>query len=155
LTHSSHLSHRFVEFIPEKVEEATIYVSIEYATATHLCCCGCGYEIVTPISPTGWSLTFDGESISLNPSIGNWSLPWKSHYWIRSNRVRWAKRLSREEIEAGRAREKESKEKFFQSRRAVLVDDIETPTAVAGPQAARPTLLRRMKHYLWPTGHRR
>jgi hypothetical protein len=26
-----------------------IYISERYATAVHLCCCGCGYEVVTPL----------------------------------------------------------------------------------------------------------
>ena len=32
---------------------------------------------------------FDGRTISLNPSIGNWSYPCRSHYWIKGNRVVW------------------------------------------------------------------
>jgi hypothetical protein len=58
---------------------------------------------VTPLSPTDWKLTFDGETISLSPSIGNWSLKCQAHYWIERNQVRWAGRWSRDEIEAGRA----------------------------------------------------
>jgi hypothetical protein len=87
------VDHRFVEYIPEQLEERTIYISIRFATAVHRCCCGCGREVVTPLSPTGWSLTFDGETISLAPSIGNWSYPCRSHYWIRRDRVVWARRL--------------------------------------------------------------
>jgi hypothetical protein len=59
-----------------------LYVSPGYATVTHLCCCGCGAEVVTPLSPTDWKLTFDGVAISLSPSVGNWSLPCRSHYFI-------------------------------------------------------------------------
>ncbi|WP_318271273.1 hypothetical protein [Sphingobacterium cellulitidis] len=47
------LQHKFVEFMPEKVEEGVLYVSIEYCTAIHKCVCGCGHEVVTPLSPTG------------------------------------------------------------------------------------------------------
>ena len=32
------LTHEFVEFIPDVIEEGKIYVSIEYATAVHKCC---------------------------------------------------------------------------------------------------------------------
>jgi hypothetical protein len=85
-----HLVHRFVEFIPVKIESGVIYIALEYGTVTHLCCCGCGKEVVTPLTPTDWKLTFDGESVSLHPSIGSWSLPCRSHYWIRNNRVSWA-----------------------------------------------------------------
>lgn len=86
------LTHRFVEEIPERLDELTIYVSIPYATVVHLCPCGCGSEVVTPLGRFDWRLIFDGESISLWPSIGNWNLPCQSHYWIRRNRVRWAPR---------------------------------------------------------------
>ena len=96
------LKHEFVEFIPDDLEEGTIYVSIRFATASHLCCCGCGDKVVTPIRPTDWKLIFDGKTISLDPSIGNWSFACKSHYWIRNNKVRWAAPWSKEEIDAGR-----------------------------------------------------
>jgi hypothetical protein len=36
-----------------------LYVSLEYATAIHACACGCGNEVVTPLSPNGWKLTFE------------------------------------------------------------------------------------------------
>ncbi len=32
--------------------ERTLYISIPYVTAAHKCPCGCGEEIVTPLSPT-------------------------------------------------------------------------------------------------------
>lgn len=81
------LSHEFVPSIPDTLEEGVVYISIPYATAVHLCCCGCKNEVVTPITPTDWELTFDGETISLYPSIGNWGFACQSHYWIRRNRV--------------------------------------------------------------------
>jgi hypothetical protein len=83
------LEHRFVELLPDKLDPGILYVSMQYATASHKCCCGCGRDVVTPISPTDWQLMFDGRSVSLKPSIGNWSYPCRSHYWIKSNRVVW------------------------------------------------------------------
>ena len=83
------LSHKFVKTVPEALEDWVLYVSIEYATAIHKCGCGCGREVVTPISPKDWKMTFDGESISLRPSIGNWSFSCQSHYWITNNRIEW------------------------------------------------------------------
>ena len=65
------LDHRFVEYIPDSLEEGVIYVSIPFATVLHPCCCGCGNEVVTPLDPTDWHLTFDGRSVPLSPSIGN------------------------------------------------------------------------------------
>lgn len=82
-----YLKHRFIEHIPENLEEGILYISIEHCVAIHKCACGCGKEVVTPISPNGWKLIFDGETISLNPSIGNWNLECKSHYFIRNNCV--------------------------------------------------------------------
>lgn len=96
------LTHEFVEFLPEKLQEGVLYISIAYATAAHKCCCGCGHEVVTPLTPTDWKLIFDGETVTLDPSIGNWSFPCKSHYWIRRNSVQWADRWSPELIQAGR-----------------------------------------------------
>lgn len=83
------MRHRFVEFIPDELEDGILYISITYATVLHKCCCGCGNEVVTPLSPSDWQLTFDGETISLFPSIGNWSFPCRSHYWIRKDKVVW------------------------------------------------------------------
>lgn len=101
--------HEFVEFIPEPLEEGIVYVSIRFATSAHKCMCGCGSKVVTPLSPTGWELRFNGKTVSLVPSIGSWNLACQSHYWIRQNKVIWARRWSGSEIEAARAREREEK----------------------------------------------
>ena len=83
------IRHEFVDLIPEKVEQGVLYVSIKYATAVHSCCCGCGSRVVTPLSPDDWWLLFDGETVSLEPSIGNWNYVCQSHYVIRRDRVLW------------------------------------------------------------------
>ncbi len=82
------LAHEFVEYVPAALEEGVIYVSLRFATVVHLCPCGCASKVVTPLSPSDWQLIFDGEAVSLTPSIGNWSLPCQSHYWIKLDRVR-------------------------------------------------------------------
>jgi len=107
------LKHQFVDFIPDELQEKTLYVSTRFCTVVHKCVCGCGNEVVTPLSPADWLLTFDGESISLSPSIGSWSLNCQSHYWIRKNRVIWAPRWNREEIEQGRSGSKALKDAYF------------------------------------------
>lgn len=107
------LTHEFVEYVPEDPAEGTIYVSLPFATAIHKCCCGCGNEVVTPLSPTDWTLIFDGESVSLYPSIGNWSFPCRSHYWIRCSEAVWAPRWSRRKIRAAQARDRLVKERYF------------------------------------------
>lgn len=107
------LNYELVKSIPEKLEERTLYVSMDYATVAHKCCCGCGLEVVTPLSPTDWKLTYDGESVSLHPSIGNWSLPCQSHYWIDRSTVRWAGQWTKEQIETGRAWDRRAKEHHY------------------------------------------
>jgi hypothetical protein len=108
------LKHEFIEFIPDELEQGTVYVSIRFATASHLCPCGCGNKVVTPIRPTDWTLLFDGKTISLEPSIGNWSFPCQSHYYIRKNRVKWAPKWSRGQIERGRRHDSHAKQSYFE-----------------------------------------
>ena len=107
------LRHEFVGEIPVELRLGTIYVSISFATAIHMCCCGCGEEVVTPIAPNDWSLMFDGETVSLEPSIGSWSLPCQSHYWIRRNEVIWARKWTRRQIEANRRDEMHAKRRSY------------------------------------------
>lgn len=97
------LQPRLVNVIPEHPETGVLYVSVEYATTLHLCACGCGHEIVLGISPNDWKIWWDGSTVSVSPSVGNWSLPCQSHYLIRQNRIRWARTWSDEEIALGRA----------------------------------------------------
>lgn len=94
------MKHRFVEFIPDALEDDVLYVALEFGTVIHRCACGCGNQVVTPLSPTDWSLTYDGETISLCPSIGNWNLPCRSHYWIRNGHVVWATSWTDAEVSA-------------------------------------------------------
>lgn len=109
-----HLEHRFVKYIPEKLEPGILYISIEYATAAHSCCCGCGEEVVTPFTPTDWKMTFDGASVSLSPSIGNWNLPCRSHYIIDRGKVITAMPWTDKQIEQERHRDRTAKAKFYE-----------------------------------------
>lgn len=104
---------QFVEFIPDYIEEGVLYISTQYCTAIHKCVCGCGNEVVTPLSPTDWELTFNGKTVSLSPSIGNWNFDCKSHYFITRNKIRYARRWKDWEIEEGRKGDSENKEKYF------------------------------------------
>lgn len=115
MSNAPRLEIEFVAYIPDELQEGTLYVSIPYTTAAHKCACGCGEEVVTPLSPTGWKLIFDGETVSLDPSIGNWSLPCESHYWIRRNRVEWAARWGRDRIEASRQARRAERERYYGS----------------------------------------
>jgi hypothetical protein len=76
--------------MPPTLEEGIVYISIKYGIISHKCCCGCGNEVVTNLSPNGWSLIYDGQTVTLHPSIGNWNFKCRSHYWIRKDRVEWA-----------------------------------------------------------------
>jgi len=109
------LAHRFVKSVPETLEDGVLYVSMEYATAIHKCCCGCGNQVVTPLSPRDWKLTFDGETISLYPSIGNWSFGCQAHYWITNNMVEWAPKWSKKQIKAVRKKDKSGRRSFLKS----------------------------------------
>lgn len=109
------LTHKFVDLIPDELESNVLYVSLEFATVTHCCCCGCGREVVTPLSPTDWQMTFDGESVSLQPSIGNWSFPCRSHYWVKEGEIHWAENWSDEKIKSCREIDKAQKDNFFGS----------------------------------------
>lgn len=107
------LEHRFVENIPECLEEGILYISMAYATSAHRCCCGCGEEVVTPFTPTDWKITFDGETISLHPSIGNWMLKCRSHYVINQSRVIEAAPWTSAQVEAERRRDSAAKARFY------------------------------------------
>jgi hypothetical protein len=110
------LKHEFVEYIPNHLKDGMIYVSVTFGTVVHKCCCGCGNEVITPLSPTDWKLTFNGESISLYPSIGNWNFDCKSHYWITNNKVEWAKKWSEDKINAGRGQDSLNKRKYYNKK---------------------------------------
>ena len=107
------LIHKFVELMPENIEEGTLYISTEYCIAIHKCICGCRNEVVTPISPTDWTLIFDGKTVSLNPSIGNWSFDCKSHYFIKKNQIILARSWSDTEIADGRKKDSKKKQRFY------------------------------------------
>jgi len=108
------VTHEFVEFIPKERQEGVLYISIPFATAVHNCFCGCGTKVVTPLSPVFWKLIFDGETVSLSPSVGNWDFPCRSHYYVRRNTVLWEKDMTQEEIDWGRNRDRLARERQFE-----------------------------------------
>ena len=107
------LEHRFVEDIPESLEPGVLYISMEYATAAHSCCCGCGEEVVTPFTPTDWRMIYDGEAISLNPSVGSWTLACRSHYVIKCGKVIEAGPWTDQQVEAERRRDQVAKARYY------------------------------------------
>jgi hypothetical protein len=139
------LTHKFVEFIPRELEPNTIYVSIPYATAVHNCCCGCGNRVVTPISPTDWKLIFDGRSVSLEPSIGNWSFSCRSHYFIRKNRVLCSYQWSDAEIDAARRKDARRTRAFFKQQTEKAK---ELPPSIPKQKLRKRSLKARVKKWL-------
>lgn len=80
----------FVMEMPDKIETGKLYISEAYGVAIHLCACGCGEIVVTPIDQeNGWELERNGELVSLTPSIGNFQQECKSHYYIKENKIKW------------------------------------------------------------------
>ncbi len=107
------MKFEFVETIPTNLKDGTVYISTKFATAIHLCACGCKREVVTPISPTEWTLIYKGESISLSPSIGNWKFDCKSHYWIKNNNVIWDEQLNFRDKDYNQKKRKTTKKLSF------------------------------------------
>jgi hypothetical protein len=142
------LKHEFVEFLPAQPKQGTIYISIRFGTASHLCVCGCGNKVVTPLRPTDWKLIYDGKTVSLDPSIGNWSFACHSHYWIQNNRVQWATSWSTARIEAARAHDQKRKDRYF--RAAEDLPTLGQRPEAAGPPQVEEGFWRRLKKKLWP-----
>lgn len=145
MKHTVALTHEFCEFIPKDLQDGVLYVSVTYAMVAHRCLCGCGNKVFTPLSPTDWKLNFDGKTVSLEPSIGNWSFPCKSHYWIRHNKVHWAGRWSQAQINAGRLSDSLAKERYYNSRESKPHRAKHGDTTDVGP--IKTTLWERLKKF--------
>ena len=109
------ITPEFVNEIPRELEQGKLYVCCRYRAVKHLCACGCGVAINTPLHPTAWTLICNGVSVSLWPSIGNWSESCQSHYWIRNNSVQWAGKWSRRRILEGRKARELELERYFRA----------------------------------------
>lgn len=105
-----------VEFMPSTLEPGVLYVSQKYQTAAHLCACGCGEKIRTQLGPLGWEFSNGRSGPSLNPSIGNWQKPCRSHYFIKSGIVVWAHALTEGEVLDGRHAEVRRRDRYFQEQ---------------------------------------
>lgn len=118
------LRHEFVDYIPEQLDDSVLYVSIRFGTVVHRCACGCGEEVVTPLGPAEWKLTYDGRTVSLAPSIGNWSLPCRSHYWIVEGEVQWARSFSDNRVTLARQEARKRRAAYYQGEGAELVEGL-------------------------------
>jgi len=145
----------FVEFMPKEIDEGVLYVSMEYSVAIHKCACGCGNKVPTPLSPTDWQLFFDGRTVSLEPSVGNWNFPCQSHYFIYRNDVDWAKPMSRQAIEGGRQRNRGAKTRYYASESTVDVSaPVKAPEAVSPIEQSTPKAGALARAWHWLMGRR-
>lgn len=107
------LEMRRVHYMPDNLEPGILYVSEEFDIAIHLCACGCGSKVKTPLGVTEWSVDKTKAGPTLRPSIGNWQQACQSHYWITGGNVVWAERWTPEEIAQGRRHEEESRRAYY------------------------------------------
>ncbi len=102
-----------VQYMPAVLEPRVLYVAEEFDIAMHLCPCGCGSKVKTPLGPTEWSIEETAEGPTVRPSIGNWQQPCKSHYAIHRGAVVWSLRWSPQQIEAGRRAEEANRLAYY------------------------------------------
>ncbi len=112
--------------------ERTLYIPMRFASVAHNCACGCGNQVITPLGRTYWQLTYDGETITLYPSIGNWNFPCQSHYWIRHNTVECAPPWTPQQISDRRAEDRRSKEKYFERTHDLTTRKSRSEVAASG-----------------------
>jgi len=100
--------------MPLNLQEGILYVSLENEVVGHLCPCGCANKILIRIGKAGWQYTEVKGEVTLFPSLGNWNLPCRSHYWIRKNKIMWSGDWTDEVIEEGRQSDIEKKRQYFE-----------------------------------------
>lgn len=108
------ITPQFIEHLPECLTEGVLYVSQRYKLAAHKCCCGCGQDVITPLTPADWRIRMDGDLVTLHPSIGNWKLDCHSHYWIRRNRIEWAGSMTKRQVALVQRRDEQDKARFIE-----------------------------------------
>lgn len=136
----------FVEFIPQALAPGVLYISERYRTASHLCACGCGAKVVTPLSPADWQLTRRHDHVSLYPSIGNWNYACRSHYWIRDNKVIWSGQMTETRIARVQERDRVDKARHVEHRnRAKLANTPATEPRPDTPYSMPPSWWARLR----------
>lgn len=79
----------FCEHFPQPLIPGALYVSMSKEVVLHLCACGCGVPLVTPLALAGWIMVIrPGTLVSLMPPVRN-VRGCGSHYWITDNEVCW------------------------------------------------------------------
>ena len=134
-----------VESFPRPLQAGVLYYSERFSGAAHACACGCGMEVITPISPVQWRITRNAQGVSLRPSIGNWNFPCRSHYWIIDSSVHWSTDMTEDQIRARRAYNSALREQYFKAKSAEQSPITSQPSSSADHR----NLLERLISWLW------
>lgn len=130
--------------MPDIIEDGVLYISLNYGTIIHNCACGCGNEVNTPLSPTAWKMIYNGESVSLKPSIGNWSFNCKSHYWITNNKIKWSVKWDDETIREVRNHEDYEREEYYKKVKTESLQEKEKESVFVNSEQENKSWLQRL-----------
>lgn len=104
-----------VKYLPRELAPGILYVSEEFAVAGHLCACGCGDKVITPLGVAEWKFMERKGRPTLHPSIGNWQLPCRSHYVIAEGQIHWGDQWSDAQVAEGRRAEERRRQAYYAS----------------------------------------
>lgn len=122
--------------MPPVLEEGVLYISTEYYLMAHLCASGCGEKVVLPLHPSQWRFTYDGDSVSVSPSVGNVGLRCNAHYWITRGQIEWSDEITAQQARARHLRDRRDLE-------ASNRGNVEPETSAAG----KPSLWQRITRF--------
>lgn len=91
-----------VERLPSVLARGIVYVSEEYEMAALSCACGCGHR-VNLLLGDGHQVVARNGIPTVEPSIGVWDAPCRSHFWIRDGEVVWDQSWSAARIDTAMA----------------------------------------------------
>jgi len=77
------VKYKICKILPslKDMENNVVYISKKYLSTSHKCICGCGIQIHMGLMPNEWKYQIDSNNkISMQPSVGNYQIPCKSHY---------------------------------------------------------------------------
>lgn len=107
------ISLQRVHQMPKELQPGILYVAEAFGAAAHLCACGCGMKVRTPLTANRWALTESPRGPSLWPSVGNWQQPCRSHYIIEDGNIIWCGQWTPEQVLAGRAQETARRQEYY------------------------------------------
>lgn len=83
------ITTEYVDLIPKIIEEWKLYISERYNVSVHNCFCWCWEKVVLDLSR--WihvSADSFSNNVTVRPSVWNFNLPCKSHYFITNNCIK-------------------------------------------------------------------